>query len=94
MMKGYEFAKDQYVTFSPEELKELEEKGTGTVEMMQNRSKAHARRQARAMPARRTGREPYVGMSPNAWPAYFRFVPNGLTKPFPAALNRPARTLP
>jgi non-homologous end joining protein Ku len=27
MMKGYEFAKDQYVTFSPEELKELEEKG-------------------------------------------------------------------
>ncbi|MDQ3776507.1 MAG: hypothetical protein M3461_20200 [Pseudomonadota bacterium] len=35
MMKRYEFAKDQYVTFSPEELKELEEKGTGTVEIMQ-----------------------------------------------------------
>jgi DNA end-binding protein Ku len=33
MVKGYEFAKDQYVTFSPEELKEMEEKGTGTVEI-------------------------------------------------------------
>jgi hypothetical protein len=55
MVKGYEFAKDQYVTFSPEELKELEEKGTGTVELMQNRSMAHASGQARAMPARRTG---------------------------------------
>ena len=55
MMKGYGFAKDQYVICSPEELKELEETGTGTVEMMQNRSKAHARGQARAMPARRTG---------------------------------------
>jgi hypothetical protein len=53
--EGYEFAKDQYVTFSPEELKELEEKGTGTVEMMQKRSKAHARGQAQAVPARRTG---------------------------------------
>jgi non-homologous end joining protein Ku len=27
MVKGYEFAKDQYVTFTPEELKEMEEKG-------------------------------------------------------------------
>ena len=35
MVKGYEFAKDQYVTFSPEELKEMEEKGTGTVEITQ-----------------------------------------------------------
>ncbi|MGH8625060.1 MAG: Ku protein [Gammaproteobacteria bacterium] len=35
MVKGYEFAKDQYVTFSAEELKELEEKGTGTVEIAQ-----------------------------------------------------------
>lgn len=35
MVKGYEFAKDQYVTFTPEELKELEEKGTGTVEITQ-----------------------------------------------------------
>ena len=35
MVKGFEFAKDQYVTFSPEELKELEEKGTGTVEITQ-----------------------------------------------------------
>jgi len=33
MVKGYEFAKDQYVMFTPEELKELEEKGTGTVEI-------------------------------------------------------------
>jgi DNA end-binding protein Ku len=33
MVKGYEFAKDQYVVFTPEELKELEEKGTGTVEI-------------------------------------------------------------
>src|SRR5258707_9043576 len=28
MVKGYEFAKDQYVTFTPEELKALEEPGT------------------------------------------------------------------
>ena len=35
MVKGYEFAKDQYVTFSPEEMKELEEKGTRTVEITQ-----------------------------------------------------------
>src|SRR3989442_15400074 len=28
MVKGYEFAKDQYVMFSPEELKTLEEAGT------------------------------------------------------------------
>jgi DNA end-binding protein Ku len=28
MVKGYEFAKDQYVMFSPEELKALEEVGT------------------------------------------------------------------
>ncbi len=28
MVKGYEFAKDQYVTFSPEELKAMEEAGT------------------------------------------------------------------
>jgi DNA end-binding protein Ku len=35
MVKGFEFAKDQYVTFSPEELKEMEEKGTGTVEITQ-----------------------------------------------------------
>jgi DNA end-binding protein Ku len=33
MVKGYEFAKDQYVIFTPEELKELEEKGTQTVEI-------------------------------------------------------------
>jgi DNA end-binding protein Ku len=33
MVKGYEFAKDQYVRFTPEELKELEEKGTHTIEI-------------------------------------------------------------
>src|SRR5512144_3445095 len=33
MVKGYEFAKDQYVTLAPEEVKELEEKGTGTVDI-------------------------------------------------------------
>jgi DNA end-binding protein Ku len=33
MVKGYQFAKDQYVTFTPEELKELEEKGTQTVDI-------------------------------------------------------------
>jgi DNA end-binding protein Ku len=33
MVKGYEFAKDQYVTFTPDELKELEEKGTQTIEI-------------------------------------------------------------
>ena len=32
-VKGYEFSKDQYVTFTPEELKELEEKGTQTIEI-------------------------------------------------------------
>jgi DNA end-binding protein Ku len=33
MVKGYEFAKDQYVMFSPEELKALEETGTQTAEI-------------------------------------------------------------
>jgi DNA end-binding protein Ku len=33
MVKGYEFVKDQYVTFTPEELKELEEKGSQTIEI-------------------------------------------------------------
>jgi DNA end-binding protein Ku len=33
MVKGYEFAKDQYVTFTPEELKSLEETGTHTAEI-------------------------------------------------------------
>jgi len=33
MVKGFEFAKDQYVTFTPEELKEMEEKGTQTIEI-------------------------------------------------------------
>jgi DNA end-binding protein Ku len=33
MIKGYEFSKDQYVTFTPEELKALEEKATQTIEI-------------------------------------------------------------
>lgn len=33
MVKGYEFAKDQYVTFTPEELKALEETGTHSAEI-------------------------------------------------------------
>lgn len=33
LVKGYEFAKDQYVTFTGEELKEMEEKGSGAVEI-------------------------------------------------------------
>jgi DNA end-binding protein Ku len=33
MIKGYEFAKDQYVTFTAEELKALEEKSTQTVDI-------------------------------------------------------------
>jgi DNA end-binding protein Ku len=32
-IKGYEFAKDQYVTFTPDELKALEEKATQTIEI-------------------------------------------------------------
>src|ERR1044072_4630749 len=33
MVKGYEFAKEQYVIFSPEELKAMEEAGTQTAEI-------------------------------------------------------------
>src|SRR3974390_2249914 len=33
MVKGYEFAKDQYVQFTPEEIKALEEVGTHAVEI-------------------------------------------------------------
>jgi DNA end-binding protein Ku len=33
MVKGYEFAKDQYVIFSPEELKAMEEAGTQTADI-------------------------------------------------------------
>jgi DNA end-binding protein Ku len=34
MIKGYEFAKDQYVTFTAEELKALEENGTQTIDII------------------------------------------------------------
>jgi DNA end-binding protein Ku len=34
-VKGYEFAKDQYVVFTPEELKVLEEKATGTIDVVE-----------------------------------------------------------
>jgi DNA end-binding protein Ku len=33
MAKGYEYAKDQYVTFTPEELKALEERATSAIEI-------------------------------------------------------------
>jgi DNA end-binding protein Ku len=33
MIKGYEFAKGQYVTFTPEELKALEEKATNSIDI-------------------------------------------------------------
>ena len=33
MVKGYEFAKDQYVTFTPDELKALEEKATQSIDI-------------------------------------------------------------
>src|SRR6185295_14112254 len=33
MVKGYEFAKDQYVMFTPEELKAMEEVGTGSADI-------------------------------------------------------------
>jgi DNA end-binding protein Ku len=35
MAKGYEFAKDQYVVFSPEELKALDEKATNTIDIIE-----------------------------------------------------------
>src|ERR1051325_10544096 len=34
-VKGYEFAKDQYVILSPEELKALEEKATGMIDVVE-----------------------------------------------------------
>jgi DNA end-binding protein Ku len=34
-VKGYEFAKDQYVAFTPEELKALEDKTTGMIEVIE-----------------------------------------------------------
>ena len=34
-VKGYEYAKDQYVVFTPEELKALEEKATGMIEVVE-----------------------------------------------------------
>src|SRR5688500_6503627 len=34
-VKGYEFAKDQYVIFTAEELKALEEKATGMIEVIE-----------------------------------------------------------
>jgi DNA end-binding protein Ku len=35
IVKGYEFSKGQYVTFTPEEVKALEEQATGTIEIVQ-----------------------------------------------------------
>ena len=35
MIKGFEFSKGQYVTFTPEELKSLEERATGSIDVME-----------------------------------------------------------
>src|SRR5687768_5831618 len=35
MIKGYEFAKDQYVMFTPEEIKALEEAGSRSIEIVE-----------------------------------------------------------
>jgi DNA end-binding protein Ku len=35
MIKGYEFSKGQYVLFTPDELKELGEKGTGSIDVQE-----------------------------------------------------------
>src|ERR1700752_889939 len=35
MVKGYEFAKDQYVRFTPEEIKSLEEVGTRSIDVQE-----------------------------------------------------------
>ncbi|MGQ0815267.1 MAG: non-homologous end joining protein Ku [Gemmatimonadota bacterium] len=35
MIKGYEFARDQYVLFNPDELKALDEVGTNTIEIVE-----------------------------------------------------------
>jgi len=35
MVKGYEFAKDQYVVFTPEEIKKMEEEKTGLVDIVE-----------------------------------------------------------
>ncbi|MGE0553674.1 MAG: Ku protein [Gemmatimonadales bacterium] len=35
MVKGYEFAKDQYVTFTPDEIKALDEKATNTIDIVE-----------------------------------------------------------
>src|SRR2546423_13847039 len=37
MIKGYEFAKGQYVTFTPDELKALEERATGAIDIVEFR---------------------------------------------------------
>ncbi|MEO8451402.1 MAG: Ku protein [Gemmatimonadota bacterium] len=35
MVKGYQFAKDQYVIFTPEEIKALDEKATSTIDVLE-----------------------------------------------------------
>ncbi len=52
MAKGYEFAKDQYVMFTPEELKALEEAGTHT--RGHHRVRSSSRRSTRCSSTRRT----------------------------------------
>jgi DNA end-binding protein Ku len=44
MVKGYEFSKGQYVIFTPEELKALEEKATGAIEITEFVPEEHVQR--------------------------------------------------
>ena len=44
MIKGYEFSKGQYVLFTPEELKDLGEKGTGSIDVKEFVTEDHVDR--------------------------------------------------
>ena len=44
MVKGYEFSKGQYVLFTPDELKQLKEKGTGSIDVAEFVEQAHVDR--------------------------------------------------
>lgn len=44
MIKGYEFSKGQYVLFTPEELKDLGEKGTGSIDVKEFVTQEHVDR--------------------------------------------------
>src|SRR5262245_65959796 len=44
MVKGYEFAKDQYVMFTPEELKAMEEAGTHSADIARSEERRVGKR--------------------------------------------------